>query len=255
MTGEAPGRGAFQAGGGEGVEAQLSGAGVDVVSDGLQGREVLDLIQRVAGIGQQLGVDDDTEGLVAVAHGLQLTGLVVEVEVVGGQLTGERRSGQIQSVLIPVLQAGHVADVVDGGSAVLAHLGVQGVGVVAGSSGYDLDRHAGLLGVAGGQTLQSLVELGLEVQVVDGTGSGGRVGLGLGGGSVNLGFGGSLGLGSGLGAAGGQTHYHDNCQQQCNQLFHLCFLLFSFRQSRMVVWKRFQRFHVNIIAHFIQKCN
>ena len=223
MTGEAPRRGAVQAGGGEGVEAQLSGAGVDVVSDGLQGREVLDLIQRVTGIGQQLGVDDDTEGLVAVAHGLQLTGLVVEVEVVGGQLAGESRSGQIQSVLIPVLQAGHVADVVDGGSAVLAHLSVQGVGVVAGSSGYDLDRHAGLLGVAGGQTLQSLVELGLEVQVVDGTGSGGRVGLGLGGGSVNLGFGGSLGLGSGLGAAGGQTQNHNDDQQHGYDLFHFCY--------------------------------
>ena len=53
VAGEAPGRGAFQAGGGEGVEAQLSGAGVDVVSDGLQGREVLDLIQRVAGLVQR----------------------------------------------------------------------------------------------------------------------------------------------------------------------------------------------------------
>ena len=38
------------AGGGEGIEAQLSSAGVDVIGNGLQGLEVGDLVQGVAGL-------------------------------------------------------------------------------------------------------------------------------------------------------------------------------------------------------------
>ena len=37
MAGEAPGGGAVQAGGGEGVKAQLGSAGVDVLGNSLQG--------------------------------------------------------------------------------------------------------------------------------------------------------------------------------------------------------------------------
>ena len=69
VAGEAPGGGAVQTGGGEGVEAQLGGAGVDVVGDGLQGLKVGDLVEGVAGLLQQSLVDDDAEGLVAVADG------------------------------------------------------------------------------------------------------------------------------------------------------------------------------------------
>ena len=46
VAGETPGGGAVQTGGGEGVEAQLIGAGVDVVGHGLQGGEVGDLVER-----------------------------------------------------------------------------------------------------------------------------------------------------------------------------------------------------------------
>ena len=53
MAGETPGGGAVQAGSGEGVEAQLGSAGVDVVGNGLQGSEVGDLLNGVAGLLQQ----------------------------------------------------------------------------------------------------------------------------------------------------------------------------------------------------------
>ena len=59
VAGESPGRGAVQTGGGEGVEAQLSSAGVDVFSNSLQGLEVGDVSQVVASLCQQSGVDDD----------------------------------------------------------------------------------------------------------------------------------------------------------------------------------------------------
>ena len=49
MAGETPAGGAFEAGGGECVEAELFSTSVDVVSDSLQGFEVGDLVDGVAG--------------------------------------------------------------------------------------------------------------------------------------------------------------------------------------------------------------
>ena len=172
MAGETPGRGAVQTGGGEGVEAQFCAAGVDVVGHGLQSIEIGDVIQGVASLLQQSGVDDDAEGLVAVADGLQLAGVIVEVKGIGGQFSGNGGVGQIQGVLIPVFQTGHVADVEDGGSFRLGHLRGQGVGVGAGSGGNNLNRHTGGLGVQGSQLLQSGVCFRLEVQIIYGTGIG-----------------------------------------------------------------------------------
>ena len=160
-------------------------AGMDVVST-LQGVEVLDPSRELTSLFEELGVDDDAEGFVAVADGLQFASLIVEVEGVGVQLVGDGGAGQIQCVIVPVSKAGHVADVEDGGRFALAHLGGQGVGVGAGSSGNNLDGNAGLGGVVGSELLQRLVELRLEVQVVDLAGRGSRsvvgsgvVGLGL----------------------------------------------------------------------------
>lgn len=49
MAGETPAGGAVEAGGGECVEAELVSTGMDVVSDSLQGFEVGDLVDGVAG--------------------------------------------------------------------------------------------------------------------------------------------------------------------------------------------------------------
>lgn len=166
VAGESPGRGAFQTCGGEGVEAQLGGAGMDVLCDLLQGSKVLDILNLVAGLFQQSLVDDDAEGLVAVADGLQLALCIVEVEGVGVELLGDGAVGQIKCVFIPVIQGGGVADVEDGD---VADVGGQGVVVVAGSSGDDLNFDAGLFGVGCGQLGQSFIKLRLEVQVVNGT--------------------------------------------------------------------------------------
>ena len=214
MAGEPPGRGAVQTGSGEGVKAQLSAAGVDILGNGLQGSEVLDLLQGVTGLLQELGVDDDAEGLVAVADGLQLASLIVEVEVVGGQLLGDGAVRQVQGVVVPVFQAGQVADVVDGGSFGLGHLSGEGVGVGAGSSGDNLHGNAGLLGVELGQLLQGGVCLRLEVQVVNPTGAF------RGGGFVAAALGGVVGACGGVcgrvGVTGRQAQNHNQRQQQCD---------------------------------------
>ena len=160
MAGETPGGGAVQTGGGEGVEAQLVGAGVDVIGYGLQGGEVGDLVQGVTGLGQQGLVDDDAEGLVAVTHGQQFAVLTVEVEVVGGEFLGEVGVGEVIAVLAPGLDGAGVAALEHGGGAVgLIHLDGESVVVLAGGGGDDLHGDTGLLGVLLGQILPGLVRL------------------------------------------------------------------------------------------------
>src|SRR5699024_2080645 len=65
-------------------------------------------------------------------------------------------------------------DLEQGGGLALFHLAHQGGLILVGRSGHDGDGHASLGGVLGGQVLPGFVLLGLEVQVVDLAGSGGR---------------------------------------------------------------------------------
>ena len=73
MAAEAPAGGTVQTGGGEGIEAELSRAGVDIVGDLLQRLEVGDVADLIARLLQQGLVDDDAVGLKAVADGDDLT--------------------------------------------------------------------------------------------------------------------------------------------------------------------------------------
>ena len=219
MAGESPGRGAVQTCGRECGEAQLSGASGDVFADSLQGSEIGDVSQGVTSLLQQSGVGDDAVGLVAVAQSLQLASSVVQVEVVGGQLGSDSGAVQIHCVIIPVNQASFVADVENGD---VLDVSIQGVGVGAGSSSNDLDFDTGLSGVVSSQLLQSLVELGLEVQVVDGASFLSLCSLGSSGCIVASG---SLGSGSLSGATSDQTQNHDQSQQQSDQFLHNLFLL------------------------------
>ena len=168
MAGEAPAGGAVHAGGGEGVEAQLRGTGVDVLRHGLEGLKVGDILHGVAGLFQQGLVGDDAERLVAVAHGQGVAVLAVEVELVGAQLFVEVGVLQGQEVIGPGIQAGLGAALEQrGGGVALVHLSGQGFGIGAGGGGDHGDGHTGLLGVGLGQRLPGLIGLGLEVEVVD----------------------------------------------------------------------------------------
>ena len=208
MAGESPGGGTVQTGGGEGVEAQLRSAGVDVVGNGLQGLKVRDLVEAVAGLLQQRLVDDDAERLVAVADGDELVA-VIQVEVVGGELLDKVGVLQIQRVFAPGLDGALVADLEHGGSGVLIHFRGQGVVVFAGRGGDDLNGHAGLLGVGLGKILPGLVGFGLEVQVID---LAVRRGLHIGG------LAGIIGLVAAL--AGREDEDHDKRQCECDEFLH-----------------------------------
>ena len=195
MAGEAPGRGAVQAGAGECSEAQLVLAGGDVLGDSLQGSEVGDVGNRVAGLSQELGVDDDAEGLVAVSCAVGLAVLTLEVEVGGGHLVEEISAVQSQAVVLPLLKAGSVAALEQGGSFALAHLSDEGIGIGALSGGDDGDFHTGLFGVGLCQILPSRVGFGLEVQVID----------------LTL---------AAPGAACEEAGDHDENQKHCDNFFH-----------------------------------
>ena len=167
MAGEAPGGGAVQAGGGEGVKAQLRSAGVDILGNSLQAGEILDFLQLVAGLFQQRLVDDDAESLVAVTSGQQLAVFAVEVEVGGGHFVGEISAAQIQHIIAPGLETFQVAALEQGGgSAALVHFSGQGLGVGAGGGGHDGHLHAGLFGIGLGLLLPGGVGFMLEVEVV-----------------------------------------------------------------------------------------
>ena len=209
MAGEAPGGAAVHAGGGEGGEAQLVLAGGDVLDDSLQGLEVGDVLNGIAGLGQQSLVDDDAVALIAVTDGADLALGILQDVSVGVQLVEHIGAGQIVAELAPGVHSGGVAHDEHGGSLVLIHLGGQGVVVGAGSSGHDLDGHTGLLGVQASDLLQSLVGLGLEVQPVNTAGSLGAL----------------IGSGSLL-AASDQTQNHDQGQHQSKKLFHTLIISF-----------------------------
>ena len=180
---EAPVRRTVHAGRGEStVHAQLSLACLNIVSDLLQISKALDVVLRVAGSAQQFLVIDDAVGLDDICDAGNSVA-ILQCEGVAGQLTIDLTAGQIVAVILPVCQTHRAVHLEQGGSFALFHLAHQGGLVLAGSSGNDSHRHAGLLGVLGGQILPSLILLGLEVQVVDlavclcsGAGSSGRTG-------------------------------------------------------------------------------
>ena len=166
---EAPVRGGIHAGGGEGGEAQLVLAGGDVLGDGLQGLEVGDVSNAVAGLLQQSGVGDEAVGLGQVGDA-QNRVAVLQREGVVGQLAVEGGTGHVIAVVLPGLQADGAVHLEQGGSFGLGDLGLQGILVGAGGGGDDGHRDAGLSGVGGGKGLPGLSNFGLEVEVVNGAG-------------------------------------------------------------------------------------
>ena len=180
---EAPVRRTVHASGGEStVHAQLSLTSLNVISDLLQVGKALDVLLLVTGSGQQFLVVDDAVGLNDVCNAGNSIA-VLQCKGIAGQLAVQLAAGQVVAVILPVCQTNRAVHLEQGGSLALLHLAHQGGLVLAGSSGDNGHRHAGLLGVLSGQILPILILLGLEVQVVDlavclcsGAGSSGRTG-------------------------------------------------------------------------------
>ena len=167
MAGEAPGRGGIQTGGGEGGKAQLVLVGGDVLGNSLQAGEVLDLVERVACLFQQLGIDDDAEGLIAVACAVGLAVLTLEVEVGRGHLVQELRAVKREAVVLPGVQSRLIAALEQRRGVLLGHFGGQRGLIGAAGGGDDLDGNAGLFGVGLGKCLPCTVCFRLEVQEID----------------------------------------------------------------------------------------
>ena len=177
---EAPVRAGIHAGGGEGAQhAQFVLPGLNVVSDGLQGREVVDLgsvldngaIQRAV-LGQQVLVVDQAVGLDDVGQTQHLT-VLLQGEVVALELLVDLGIAQVQAVVAPGLQTHRAVHLKQGRRFGLFDLGAQGVFIGAGGGGHNGHGHTGLLGVHLGQSFPLFSLLGLEVQIVNRAGSGG----------------------------------------------------------------------------------
>ena len=210
MTGVAPGGAGIHIVGREGVKAKRRGVGVDVLGDRLEAGEVLQLVHAVPRLLDEVGIDDDAVALEAVADGDQLAAVVIQVVGVGVELLGDRRAGQVERVVAPVLDGVGVADDEQGRRRALIHLGGQGLAVGAGGGGDDLDVDAGLVLVERGELLQRVVGLGLEVQPIDAARRGGGL----------VRRSGVFRRGVVPAAAGDERERHHKRKGQCQDLFH-----------------------------------
>ena len=174
MTLEAPvGAGIETSGGERALDAKLVFLGLDVVRDGLQGVEIVNVIDAFdlgsVGsdvLGQQILVVDqavafhhirDAGHLVAI---LQRHGLILELLVRFGV-------GHIRGVGLPCLIVDHAVDLEQGRRIGLGQLGFQRLRIRFRRGGLHFDLDAGLLRVLLGQRLPCVVGLRLVVQVVD----------------------------------------------------------------------------------------
>ena len=222
---ETPVGAGIETGGGErALDTKLVLLSLDVIGHGLQGIEVVDVIDAldlgaVSGnvLGQQILVVDQAISL----HGIRNTDdliPILEGDILVDKLLVRLSIGHVFGVGRPVLVADRAVDLEQGRSLGLGDLRLQSLFVCTGSSGLDLDLDTGFLGVILGQLLPLVAGFRLEVQVVD------------------L----ALAVGAGAGAtAGGQSangHCRDgNHANRCLDstihhrtfLFHSCFPTFA----------------------------
>ena len=142
---------------------------MDVLSNGLEAVEVFDFVHCVACSLNVIGVNNDAVALVAVADGNELAVSVFEVEVFGLELFCDSCVGEVESILVPILNALLVADYEQCRRIGLIHFSGKGLSVCTRSSGNDLNVYALSFLVLLSKALEGLVELGLEVQPVNRT--------------------------------------------------------------------------------------
>ena len=173
-------------GGEDAVDAEVGLLGLHVLDDLLELVEALDLVDG-GGLGalhtevllEDGGVVDD-----AVALDGQRDADDVTVALQGqggvGQGLGDVRVGQVGGVVRPVGVAYGAVEVEQGGWVGLGDLRGEGRLIGSGRGGHHLDLDAGLLLVGGGDRLEGLVRLGLEVEEVDAALGVVRAGAGIG---------------------------------------------------------------------------
>ena len=174
----------------------------------------------MASLLKQCLVNNDAERLIAVSDRQGLAVLTLEVKGIGGHLIHDGSAIERIAVVTIGVDGALISTLEQGRSGALVKLGCEG-------------------GVGSGKLLPCFVRFGLEVQVVDGAGSGlgrsvlrglvflrligRRVVLRLIGRRVVLRLIGGVVV-SGLlgGRAGDQSEDHDQCKKQCDDLFHVC---------------------------------
>ena len=164
---ESPVGGAVHTGGGESVKAELCGAGMNVISDSLQGLEVLDFVHGMTGLLDESLVGDDAVGFDNVRNAANLAFGILQSEILAGEFLGDGCVGQISAIILPVCQTDRAVDLEQGGSVCLCDFGCECGLVGAFCCGQNVNLHAGLLGVQLGEILPLLILLRLELQIVN----------------------------------------------------------------------------------------
>ena len=106
VAGEAPAGIVAHGRGGEGIEAELGSTSVDVLSDGLESLKVRDVAKRVAGLFEQVFIDDDAERTRSSSRWSRALPFgVIEVVGVGVELVGNGGAAQVIAVVAQVSTA------------------------------------------------------------------------------------------------------------------------------------------------------
>ena len=180
MSGESPGGGIIQSCGCESACQVVAELVVDVilaclniVCHGLQLVKAVNVIDRGnnrvvhgAVVIQDGLVYDDAVCLVAVRDSGNLS-VVIYIQGMIGYMVVKIGILQIVGVVIPGLGICGRANIEDGRSLALCHLGLQRGGILSVCSGKDIDLYAGLIGVGLCQILPCLVCFRFEVQQVN----------------------------------------------------------------------------------------
>ena len=156
---ETPVGAGIEASGGEGaLDAELVLLGLHVVGDGLQGVEVVDVVDALdlGTIGGDVLVEDvlvvdQAVGFHNVRHADDLVA-VLQRHILVDELVVRLGILHIGGVALPVLVANRAVDLEQGRGFGLCDLGLQRLLVGAGGCGLNLDLDAGLLGVFLGQS-------------------------------------------------------------------------------------------------------
>ena len=147
-------------------ESEFVFSGGDVFGNLLQGLEVGDVGNFIAGLFEESLVDDDAVGLGHISNAADGAVGALQSKGVVGEFLGDSGIGEIRAVFFPGFKTDRTVDLEQGGSIRLGDFRSQSLFVLAVGSGGDINLNAGFLGVLLGQFLPLCIRFGLEVQIV-----------------------------------------------------------------------------------------
>lgn len=137
---------------------------MDRLHHSLERCEVGDIIDRVADLAEQIGVDGNAVALQTVWDREDLALLVRQVIGSRIQLAVDRSTRQIEDLFLPLFRDILIIDNKQGGRILAVHFFMQRLQISAALGRFDLDGNTGLFLIFIRQRPERFIQLGLEIQ-------------------------------------------------------------------------------------------